>query len=64
MAGPEDEIAAGAGGRGYLRASHADREQVIETLKAAGRLVVPAARDRMSKRGNAGRQDRRQPRGS
>ena len=42
MAGPEDEIAAGAGGRGYLRASHADREQVIETLKAAfgqGRLT-------------------------
>jgi DUF1707 SHOCT-like domain len=41
MAGPGDEIAAGAGGRGRLRASHADREQVIEVLKAAfvqGRL--------------------------
>lgn len=41
MAGPGDEIAAGTGGRGYLRASHADRDQVIETLKAAfvqGRL--------------------------
>jgi len=41
MAGPGDEMAAGAGGRGHLRASHADREQVIETLKAAfvqGRL--------------------------
>ena len=41
MAGPGDEIAAGAGGRGHLRASHADREQVIDTLKAAfvqGRL--------------------------
>ena len=25
----------GAGGRGHLRASHADREQVIGTLKAA-----------------------------
>jgi hypothetical protein len=35
MAGPGDEIAAGAGGRGRLRASHADREQVIGTLKAA-----------------------------
>jgi len=35
MAGPGDEIAAGAGGRGHLRASHADREQVIEVLKAA-----------------------------
>ena len=35
MAGPGDEIAAGAAGRGHLRASHADREQVIGTLKAA-----------------------------
>jgi hypothetical protein len=35
MAGPGDEIAAEAGGRGHLRASHADREQVIDTLKAA-----------------------------
>jgi DUF1707 SHOCT-like domain len=35
MAGPGDEIAAGAGGRGHLRVSHADREQVIGTLKAA-----------------------------
>jgi hypothetical protein len=34
-------MAAGAGGRGRLRASHADREQAIEVLKAAfvqGRL--------------------------
>ena len=41
MAEPGDEIAGGAGGRGRLRASHADREQVIEVLKAAfvqGRL--------------------------
>jgi hypothetical protein len=41
MAGPGDEIAAGVGGRGRLRASHADREQVIEVLKGAfvqGRL--------------------------
>jgi hypothetical protein len=35
MAGPGDERAAGASGRGHLRASHADREQVIGTLKAA-----------------------------
>jgi hypothetical protein len=35
MAGLGDEIAAGAGGRGHLRASHADREQVIGTLKVA-----------------------------
>jgi hypothetical protein len=35
VAAPGDEIAAGAGGRGHLRASHADREQVIGTLKAA-----------------------------
>ena len=34
MAGPEDEMAAG-GDRGRLRASHADRERVIDTLKAA-----------------------------
>jgi DUF1707 SHOCT-like domain len=42
MAGKGDEIAAGAGGRGHLRASHADREQVIGMLKAAfvqGRLA-------------------------
>ena len=41
-AGPGDEMAAGAGGRGHLRASHADREQVIGMLKAAfvqGRLT-------------------------
>ena len=35
MAGPAGEIAAGAGGRGHLRASHADRERVISTLKVA-----------------------------
>ncbi len=34
MAGLGNEMAAG-GGRGHLRASHADREHVIETLKAA-----------------------------
>jgi hypothetical protein len=40
--GPGDEMAAGAAGRGCLRASHADREQVIGMLKAAfvqGRLT-------------------------
>jgi hypothetical protein len=35
MSGPGDEIAVAARGRGHLRASHADREQVIGTLKAA-----------------------------
>ena len=42
MAGPGDEIAAGAAGRGDLRASHADRDRVIDKLKAAfvqGRLT-------------------------
>jgi hypothetical protein len=42
MAEPEDHRAAPAGGRGRLRASHADREQVIGTLKVAfvqGRLT-------------------------
>ncbi len=33
--GPGDELAAAAAGRGYLRVSHAEREQVIGTLKAA-----------------------------
>ena len=42
IAGPGDEMAPGAGGRGRLRAAHTDREQVIEALKAAfvqGRLT-------------------------
>jgi len=42
QAGPGDDRAAGPEGRGRLRASHADREHVIETLKAAfvqGRLT-------------------------
>jgi hypothetical protein len=33
--GPGDEIAAGAGGHGHLRASRADREHVIGRLRAA-----------------------------
>ncbi len=42
MVGPGDQSAAGAGGYGYLRASHADRELVVGALKAAfvqGRLA-------------------------
>ena len=42
MAEPGDHSAAPAGGRGSLRASHADRERVIEVLKDAfvqGRLT-------------------------
>jgi hypothetical protein len=42
MAGPGDEITASAGGHSHLRASHVDREQVIDVLKAAfvqGRLA-------------------------
>jgi hypothetical protein len=35
IAGPGDEITPAARGRGRLRASHADRDRVIETLKAA-----------------------------
>ncbi len=35
MARPGGDLAAGAGGGGHLRASHADREKVILTLKAA-----------------------------
>ena len=42
MAGPGDETAVAAAGRGHLRASHADRDQTIDALKAAfvqGRLT-------------------------
>jgi hypothetical protein len=42
MTGPGSEMAAGAQGRGHLRASHADREQTVSVLKAAfvqGRLA-------------------------
>jgi len=35
VTGPGDELAVSAAGRGHLRVSHADREQVIGTLKAA-----------------------------
>lgn len=35
VTGPGDELAASAAGRGYLRVSHAEREQVIDILKAA-----------------------------
>jgi DUF1707 SHOCT-like domain len=34
-AGPGDEKAAGTTGRGHLKASHADRDNVIEVLTAA-----------------------------
>ncbi|MDQ2812425.1 MAG: DUF1707 domain-containing protein [Actinomycetota bacterium] len=42
MAGPGDHQAAVAAGRGHLRVSHADREQMIDVLKVAfvqGRLT-------------------------
>ena len=35
MTGPGDEMAAAAAGPGDMRASHADRERVIDTVKAA-----------------------------
>ena len=35
MTGTGDEVEAAAGGFGALRASHADRERVIDTVKAA-----------------------------
>jgi len=35
VTGPGDELAASAAGRGNLRVSHAEREQVIGTVKAA-----------------------------
>ena len=42
MAGPGDEQAVATAGRGYMLASHADRDQTIDVLKAAfaqGRLT-------------------------
>jgi hypothetical protein len=51
MGRPGDEIAAGAGARCRLRASHADREQVVGTLKAAfvqGRLAKDEFDQRLS----------------
>lgn len=35
MKEPGDEVAVGGAGSGHLRASHADREQVIDVLKTA-----------------------------
>jgi DUF1707 SHOCT-like domain len=52
MVGPGGEIAAGEGGQDCLRASHADQEQVIDTLKAAflqGRLTKDEFEARVSK---------------
>ena len=45
MAGPGDEMAAGTDGRGRPRASHDDREQVIEVLKVAFVHAHPADQD-------------------
>jgi hypothetical protein len=58
MPGPEDETAAAEGrGRGELRASNADREQVIEVLKAAfvqGRLAKDEFDLRVGRRSRPG----------
>jgi hypothetical protein len=51
MVGPGDERAAAAAGRGHLLASHVDREQVVDTLKAAfvqGRLTKDEFDERIS----------------
>jgi hypothetical protein len=51
-AGPGDEHTAALAGRGRLRASHADREQAVETLKSAfvqGRLAKDEFDLRVSK---------------
>ena len=47
--GPGDELTPTAGGRGHLRASHADRERVVDFLKAAfvqGRLTKEELEER------------------
>ena len=51
-AGPGERGAAGAMGHGHLRASDADREQVIDTLKAAfvqGRLTKDELDERVGR---------------
>jgi hypothetical protein len=51
MAGPGDELAASAGGHGHLRTSRADREHVVDVLKAAfvqGRLTQDELDERAS----------------
>ena len=58
MAGPGDEMAAGAGGRTHMRASHADREQVIDMLKTA---FVPGGLAKVSLTLRVGRCSRHGP---
>ena len=56
-AGPGDEKAAGGPGRGHLRASHADHEQVIATVRAAftqGRLTRDEFGLRVARRSGRG----------
>ena len=51
MSGPEGEMAPGAADRGRLRASHADRNRVVDVLKAAfieGRLTKDELDARLS----------------
>ena len=61
--GPGDELAAGAAAGGDLRASHADREQAIEALKAVFTRGM-LAKDESFRRGRPppGRQQQRGPR--
>jgi hypothetical protein len=52
MAGADDAMAADMAGRGHLRASRADREHVIDTLKAAfvqGRLTKDELDERVGR---------------
>ena len=71
-AGPGDEMAAGAAGRGHLGASRADREQVIALLKAAfvqGRLTkyeldARVGHDRRSRRRRTARASAVRPAGT
>jgi DUF1707 SHOCT-like domain len=51
MPGPGDELTPSAAGRGHLRASHADREHVVDFLKVAfvqGRLTKEELEERAS----------------
>jgi hypothetical protein len=57
IARPRNEKAAALGGCGHLRASHADRERVVDTLKTAFAPVVLAAAAAFAWLGGDGRSE-------
>jgi hypothetical protein len=53
VAGPGDQMASGAMGRGHLRASDADREQLIDTFKDAFALGLLTRDELVARTGRA-----------